>query len=464
MQEDVAASVPAEARKPLNRATLYFFGALGGILFGYDLGVISGVLLFIKKFWAQGAVAQGMVGGCLAVGAVIGAMFAGRLTDRLGRRYTIMTAAVVFVIGTLGCTFTPNLTMLVISRFVVGIAVGASSATVPTYLSELAPAAARGALSTLNQLMIVSGILIAYLVDWAFNASSNWRAMFACALVPAVVLLVGMAFMPETPRWLLAAGRDEEARGVLRRVYQRTDVEEPVTEIREVIRLDAAQRGRLRDLLEPWVRPVLIVALLLAVGQQLSGVNAINVYAPTMFANLGFANTFALFAAVILGTVKVAFTAAVIPMVDRWGRKPLLLLGNVFMASTLFLLGLAVLTIQHKLAVGIITLILLIAYLAGYELGWGAVVWIMMAEVFPLRVRGVGMGTASVVLWAATFAITFVFPVMNDNLGLAYSAWIFAAISVILFVLVRWRVPETKGRSLEQIELDLRGQADSLAR
>jgi sugar porter (SP) family MFS transporter len=459
VQEDVQPAATAAGRRPLNRTTLYFFGALGGILFGYDLGVISGVLLFIKDDWKLGSVAQGFVGGCLAVGAMIGAGFAARLTDRLGRRRTIMLAAVVFVLGTFGCTFSNGVEMLVGARFVVGLAIGASSATVPTYLSELAPTRARGALSTLNQLMIVIGILSAYLVDWGFTGSSNWRAMFACALIPAVVLFVGMLFLPETPRWLLKAGQEPAARAVLSRVYGTSDVDAQVAEIREVIRLDADQRGRLRDLLTPWVRPALIVALILAIGQQLSGVNAINVYAPTMFTNLGFGDSTALLASVALGTAKVIFTAAVIVAVDRWGRKPLLLLGNVFMASMLFLLGLAVLTIEAKLTVGIITLVLLIIYLAGYELGWGAVVWVMMAEVFPLKVRGAGMGTSSVMLWAATFAITFVFPVMNDDLGLAYSAWIFAGISVILFFLVRWRVPETRGRSLEQIELDLRGRS-----
>jgi sugar porter (SP) family MFS transporter len=455
----MAQSATVPVRQPWSRTSvtfLYFFGALGGILFGYDLGVISGVLLFIKKVWSLGSVAQGVVGGCLAAGAMIGAALAGRLTDRLGRRRTIMLAAVIFSIGTLGCAFAPNFTTLVIFRFVVGIAVGCSSATVPTYLSELAPAKARGALSTLNQLMIVSGILIAYIVDWALNGSSNWRAMFAAALIPALLLLFGMLAMPETPRWLLKAGREEEARAVLARTHPEEAIEGEVNSIREVLRLDSEQKGRLRDLAARWVRPALVVALILAVGQQFSGVNAINLYAPTMFTNLGFGNSTSLLASVVLGAVKVAFTAWVIFMVDRWGRKPLLLLGNVCMAVTLALLGVAVLTIHDQNAAGIVTLILLIVYLAGYELGWGAVVWVMMAEVFPLKVRGVGMGVSSVVLWAATFTITFVFPVMDNGLGLAKSAWIFAAVSVVLFGLVRWLVPETKGRSLEEIELDLR--------
>ncbi|RDI66692.1 sugar porter family MFS transporter [Nocardia pseudobrasiliensis] len=442
---------------------LYFFGALGGILFGYDLGVISGVLLFVKPLWQLGSVAQGVLGGCLAAGAVLGAAFAGRITDRWGRRRSIMVAAVVFTIGVLGCTVAPNFAILVVARFVTGVAVGCSSATVPTYLSELAPTRVRGALSTLNQLMIVSGILIAYIVDWALSDAQNWRLMFAIAAIPAVVLFFGLIGMPETPRWLVKAGREAEAREVLERTHRDGDIEGELANIREVIRLDAEQRGRLRDLLTPWARPALIVALILAIGQQFAGTNAVNLYAPTMFKDLGLANNGSLLASIIMGAVKVVFTAWVFLVVDRWGRKPLLLIGNVLMALALFLLGAAVLGMDKGTGTGIVALVLLNLYWVGYELGWGAVVWVMMAEIFPLRVRGIGMGAGSVVLWASTFAITFLFPVMNDHLGLACSAWIFAAVSVVLFVLVRRFVPETKGRSLEQIELDLRDRVGGAA-
>lgn len=449
-------SVPG---RHLNKATLYFFGALGGILFGYDLGVISGVLLYLRKVWNLGSVAQGTVGACLAVGAMIGAAVAGRMSDLLGRRGAIMVAATVFALGTLGCTFAPSASFLIVARFLVGIAVGCSSATVPMYLAELAPSRMRGALSSLNQLMIVTGILAAYVVDWALSFSGNWRAMLGAALLPAVVLLVGLPFLPETPRWLVKRGREDEARGVIRSAQGPGDVDRELACIREVIRLDSEQRGRLRDLGARWVRPALLVAMIMAVGQQFSGVNAVNFYAPTMFTDLGFGKSASLAASIILGVVKLAFTAWVIFVVDRWGRKPLLLIGNVSMSLTLLLLGVSVLAFHSSLASGVATLVFLIIYLAGYELGWGAIVWVMMAEIFPLKVRGVGMGVSSVVLWASTFAITFVFPIMNNTLGLAYSAWIFAGIGVVLFALVARFVPETKGRSLEEIELDLRARA-----
>jgi sugar porter (SP) family MFS transporter len=325
------------------------------------------------------------------------------------------------------------------------------------YLAELAPSKLRGGLAGLNQLMVVGGVLIAYIIDWALSGSGEWRIMIAVAILPAVALFIGMCVMPETPRWLVKQGREDEARSVIRSAQgQAADTDSEINDIREVIRLDSERRGRFRDLGAAWVRPALVVALILAVGQQLSGVNAVNVYAPTMFTNLGFGNSASLLASVVLGTVKVILTLWVIFIVDRWGRRPLLLIGAGVMAATLLALGIAVETLHTGSAAGLTTLIMLILYLGGYELGWGAVVWIMISEVFPLKARGVGMGTASTALWAATFAITLVFPIMDDGIGLAASAWIFAAINLVLCLLVVRFVPETKGRSLEQIELDTR--------
>jgi sugar porter (SP) family MFS transporter len=446
------------SKRGVGKGTLYFFGALGGILFGYDLGVIAGILVLLAKDWHLTAFSKGAVTASLSIGAMLGAALAGRISDRLGRRRTIMIAAGIVILGTVGCIVSTGVTGMVIARGVLGIGIGCSSATVPTYLSELAPARLRGAMASLNQIFIVSGILIAFLVDYWLASSGDWRAMFAGALVPAVVLLIGLQFLPETPRWLLNAGREDDARRVLTSTHGAAEVDGEIATIREVIRSDADQRGRVRDLWTPWVRPMLFVALLLAVGQQFSGVNAINAYFPTMLVSLGFTTNAALLSAVALGVTKLLFTAWVVFVVDRWGRKPLLLLGNIIMAVTLIATGFVVLDVHDKSLLGSLTLVLLILYLAGYELGWGAVVWVMMAEIFPMRMRAAGMGVGSVVLWAATGIITAVFPTMSDpsKLGLGHSMWVFAAVNLVLFVLVRRMVPETKGRSLEQIELDLR--------
>jgi sugar porter (SP) family MFS transporter len=451
----------APERHNISRTTLYFFGALGGILFGYDLGIISGVLPFIGKLWSLSSWDKGVITASISVGAVIGAIFSPRVNEWMGRRRTIMAAAVIVVLGTLAATFSPSFAILVVSRLIIGVGIGFSSSTVPTYLSELAPAKLRGAMGSLNQIFIVLGILIAFLVSYGLGSSSNWRLMFAGAIVPAVILFFGLIVLPETPRWLLKNGRAEEARSVLVSSHGgEADVDEELTKIREVIRLDTEQKGRIRDLWAPWVRPMLIVALLLAVGQQFSGVNAVNAYFPTMLISLGFATQAALLSGVLLGVTKFLFTAWVVFVVDRWGRKPLLLIGNVIMVVTLIGAGLTVLNVHDTGALGVLMLITMVLYLVGYELGWGAVVWVMMSEVFPLRERAAGMGVASVVLWAATGIVTAVFPLMSDPkaLGIGGSMFVFAGINVVLFALTKWLVPETKGRSLEQIELDLRSR------
>jgi sugar porter (SP) family MFS transporter len=452
------AARPGSVRR-INPATLYFFGALGGILFGYDLGVIAGILVVISKVWHLSGFEKGVVTASLSAGAMVGAGLAGRLTGRIGRRRTIMAAAAVVIVGTIACALAPSFGALVAFRTVLGLGVGLSSATVPTYLSELAPSRIRGAMGSLNQIFIVSGILIAFLVDYWLQPHQLWRWMFAGALVPAAVLLVGLTRLPETPRWLINLGREDEARQVLACTHADADIDAEVASIREVIRMDSEQVYRVRDLAAPWVRPMLFVALLLAVGQQFSGVNAINAYFPTMLVSLGFTANTALLSAIVLGVTKLVFTAWVVFVVDRWGRKPLLLIGNAVMVVTLALTGWAILNVHDKNTLGTLAVVLLVLYLAGYELGWGAVVWVMMAEVFPLKARGVGMGVGAVVLWASTGIVTAVFPIMSDNnhLGIGKSMYVFAGINALLFFLTRWLVPETKGRSLEQIELGLRG-------
>jgi sugar porter (SP) family MFS transporter len=454
------ATAPPSALRRINPATLYFFGALGGILFGYDLGIISGILVVINKVWSLTGFEKGVLTASLSVGAMIGAGLAGRLCNRVGRRRTIMAAGAVVILATVACSLAPNFDSLVGFRTVLGVGIGLSSATVPTYISELAPARIRGAMGALNQIFIVSGILIAFLVSYWLQPHHLWRWMFAGAIVPAAILIVGLTLLPETPRWLLNTGKEDEARAVLASTHGREgdDIDAEVASIREVIALDSQQSGRIRDLGAAWVRPMLFVALLLAVGQQFSGVNAINAYFPTMLVSLGFTANTALLSAIILGITKLAFTAWVVFVVDRWGRKPLLLIGNVVMVVTLGLTGWVILNVHDKNTLGTLAVILLVLYLAGYELGWGAVVWVMMSEVFPLKVRSVGMGVGAVVLWGSTGIVSAVFPIMSDHnhLGLGKSMYVFAGINAALFVLTWLLVKETKQQSLEQIEMKLR--------
>src|ERR671929_412679 len=280
---------------------VYFFGALGGLLFGYDTGVISGAILFISKDLNTTPFLEGLIVASLLLGAAVGAGSAGPLSDRLGRRNLILIAAVTFAIGAIGAALSPSVAVLILFRIVLGLAVGAAALTVPLYLSEIAPTEIRGAISSLNQLMITVGILSAYIVNAILASSGAWRWMLGLAVIPSIVLLIGMYRMPETPRWLVSQDREDEAREVLRRDRDERAVEKEIQDIKEVER---EEEGGLRELTAAWVRPALVVAIGLAVFQQIVGINTIIYYAPTTLTNVGFAKTSAIYANLIIGGGK----------------------------------------------------------------------------------------------------------------------------------------------------------------
>lgn len=436
---------------------IYFFGALGGLLFGYDTGVISGAILFIEKDLGTTPFLNGLIVSSLLVGAMIGAALCGPLADGLGRRRLVLLAAVIFCVGAIGAALAPNAAMLVLFRVILGLAVGAASLIVPLYLAEMAPTEIRGALSSLNQLMIVSGILVAYIVNYALAASEAWRWMVGLAVLPSLILLVGMYFAPETPRWLVSKDRDDEAREVLRRTRDEASVESELEEIRRIEELE--EEGGLRELMAPWVRPALVAGMGLAILQQIIGINTIIYYAPTTLTNVGFGNAAAILANVGIGIVNVGMTLVAIRYVDRVGRKPLLLGGALVMALSLTILGLASLLFSQSGAVAWITVACLTLYIAGFATSWGPIVWVMLAEIFPLKVRGAMMAVGTVVLWGANFVVSLTFPVLLDWWGPGPVFLGYAVIGVLAFLFTRTFVTETKGRSLEQIEADLRGRA-----
>ena len=436
---------------------IYFFGALGGVLFGYDTGVISGALLVITKDFKPSPFMTGAIVAGLLLGAMIGAALAGPLSDRLGRRRVIMIAAVVFTVGALAAAVSPDVWTLVASRFVLGLAVGSAALVVPLYLSEIAPTNIRGAISSLNQMMIVVGILTAFIVNAALASSGNWRLMVGAAVIPSVILLVGMAFMPETPRFLVRQGEEGEAREVLEELRSEDEPEEEIREIREV---EEQERGSARrELREAWVRPALIVAIGLAVFQQLVGINTIIYYAPTTLTNVGYGAESAIYANLVIGVVNVGMTIIAIRIVDRVGRKPMLLGGLVGMVSSLTVLGVSLLLLAEPKSPGdpaaIITLICLASFIASFAVTWGPVVWVMLPEVLPLSVRGTAMGIAVFLHWGANFAVSQTFPLLLKGFGPGPVFLGYAGIGVLAFLFVKTQVTETKGRSLEEIEADL---------
>jgi sugar porter (SP) family MFS transporter len=446
------------ALRPTGR-TIYFFGALGGLLFGYDTGVISGAILFIPNDFKLTPFLQGAIVAGLLLGAMIGSAAAGRLSDRMGRRKLILIAAVVFTAGSLLAALAPSIGVLIAARFIIGLAVGSAALVVPLYLSEIAPTEIRGAIAGLNQLMIVSGILAAFIVNAILASSGNWRLMLGLAAVPSLVLLVGMLFMPETPRYLVHTGEEETARDVLEDLPGDERPEEQIEEIREVEHEEEGDTG-IRGLLRArWVRPALLVAVGLAVFQQLVGINTIIYYAPTTLTNVGFAKTSAIYANLIIGVVNVGMTVIAIRLIDRVGRKPMLFAGVAGMVASLLVLGisLSVLPTPHHPGdpAAIITLVCLGTFIASFAATWGPVVWVMIPEVLPLNVRGTAMGVAVFGNWAANFLVSQTFPSLLSSLGPGPVFLGYAVLGILAGLFVQAFVTETKGRSLEEIETDL---------
>ncbi|HZY57334.1 MAG TPA: sugar porter family MFS transporter, partial [Rubrobacteraceae bacterium] len=306
-------ATPAAGRFGGGNKPVYFFGSLGGLLFGYDTGVISGAILFINEELGLTPFLEGLVVASLLLGAAVGAASAGPLSDRLGRRNIIIIAGILFSIGAIGAALAPNVGVLVFFRVVLGLAVGAAALTVPLYLSEIAPTQIRGAISSLNQLNIVFGILFAYIVNALLASAGAWRWMLGLAVIPSLVLLIGMFFLPETPRWLVSQDRDEDARDVLRRSRDEETVEREIRDIREV---EEQEEGGLRELTASWVRPALVVAIGLAIFQQIIGINTIIYYAPTTLTNVGYGAAAAIYANLIIGVVNVAMTFVAIWLID----------------------------------------------------------------------------------------------------------------------------------------------------
>lgn len=432
---------------------LYFFGALGGVLYGYDTGVISGAILFMKEELGLNAFTEGLVVSSILIGAMFGSGFSGKLTDRFGRRKAIMSAALLFCIGGLGTALAPTMEYMVAFRIVLGLAVGCSTTIVPLYLSELAPKESRGALSSLNQLMITIGILISYLINYAFSDTGAWRWMLGLGLVPSIALLIGIFFMPESPRWLLAKGKEEKARAVLNKMRGEKRVEQEITEIKNAEQQD---KGGLKELFEPWVRPALIAGLGLAFLQQFIGTNTIIYYAPKTFTNVGFEDSAAILGTVGIGTVNVLMTLVAIRMIDRIGRKPLLLVGNAGMVISLIVLSAANIYFGDTTGAAWTTVICLGVFIVVFAVSWGPIVWVMLPELFPLHVRGIGTGVSTFMLHAGNLIVTLSFPPLLEVMGISYLFLCYAAIGIAAFLFVFFKVTETKGKSLEEIEHDLK--------
>jgi SP family galactose:H+ symporter-like MFS transporter len=424
--------------------------ALGGLLFGYDTGVISGAILFIKQDFALSPGREELMVSAVLWGAVVGAALGGELSDRFGRRATLIAAAAVFVLGAIGTALVPTAAWLIVGRVVVGLAIGIASFTAPLYISEVSPVNARGSLVSLNQLALTSGIVIAYLVDLAFSGSGSWRWMLGLAAVPGTMLGIGMILLPDSPRWLMDHGQRDRARAVLSRIREPDQVDDEVNEIEKVL---SKESGAWTDLLTPLVRPALLVGVALAIFQQITGINTVIYYAPTIFQFAGFASASAsILATVGVGVVNVLFTGVAVWLLDRVGRRPLLLVGQAGMIVGLVVLGLAFAIPRLGGLLGPIAVASLMVYVGSFAVGLGPVFWLLIAEIYPLKVRGRAMSVATVANWAANLIVTLTFLSLVQAAGRPGAFWLYGGIGIGAWAFSYFMVPETKGHSLEEIE------------
>jgi sugar porter (SP) family MFS transporter len=430
--------------------------ALGGFLFGYDTGVISGALSFITTDFHLSSFTSGLVVSAILVGAMVGSLSSGRIADRFGRRTAIIVAAAVFTLGAIFAAVAPSAPALVAARVVLGLGVGLASALVPVFIAEVAPPAARGRLVAINQLLITIGIVVAYAIGYAFTSSHDWRAMFAIAVIPSVGLGIGMLFMPESPRWLIAQGREDEARRVLARVRPAGDAAAEIEEIRQVRPEDAV---KLRELARRWVIPALVAGVGLQILGQATGVNTVIYYAPTIFKHAGLGSSAAILATVGVGVVNMVMTVVGMNLVDRIGRRRLLITGVAIQMLALVALSLTFSIAGLSASTGMIAFVLVLIYIAAAAACLDVVIFIIPSEIYPLAVRGTAMSVTLFANWGMGFVVSLTFLSLLQALGTSGSFWLYAGLCAVTVVFAARFIPETRGRSLEDIEVDLHQRA-----
>ncbi len=431
--------------------------ALGGLLFGYDTAVISGAIGFLTERFQLNEDLQGWAVSSALVGCIFGAAFAGALSDLFGRKKVLIATSILFTVSAIGSALPRNLTEFVVARMLGGFGIGAASMLSPLYIAEIAPAGVRGRLVSVNQFAIISGMLVVYFVNamiayigdrmdmQAWNVAYGWRWMFGSETLPAALFFGFLLFVPESPRWLVKRGRIEEAGHVLARVSGPELAGRQLAEITEAVMSE--ERG-VGQLLRPGLRMALLIGVVLAVLQQVTGINVVLYYAPEIFKSAGLGATAAIAQTVIVGAVNLAFTIVAIAVVDRLGRKPLLLIASAGMGVSLVLLGGAFITGSFE---GPWVLLFTLAYVASFAVAMGPVVWVVLSEIFPTRVRGTAMSAATICLWIACFAVSQTFPRMLAHLA-GKSFFVYAAMCLISLIFIALFVPETKGKTLEQIE------------
>ena len=443
--------------------------AMGGLLFGYDWVVIGGAKPFFEKYFALTSDAQvGWANSCALLGCLLGSLLSGMLSDLFGRKKLLLASAFLFAVSSVLTGWAGSFQAFVIWRIVGGVAIGMASNLSPMYIAEVAPAHMRGRLVAINQLTIVFGVLgaqianmliadkvadgaTAEMIRQSWNGQLGWRWMFTAVAVPSVLFFVGSLFVPESPRWLVKHGRSDWARGILVKIGGPAYADYEIADIQNTLAKEDVQHVRFSDLLEPKMRKVLVVGMLLAVLQQWSGINVLFNYAEEIYRSAGYGVSDILFNIVLTGAINLVFTLMAIGLVDRLGRRPLMLIGCAGIGLSHVLIGIAYVLHLKGLSVLIFTL----CSLGCYGMSLAPITWVLLSEIFPNRIRGAAIAVAVSAMWIACFILTYTFPILNRSLGTAQTFWLYAVICFAGFFFVLYRVPETKGKSLEAIEREL---------
>lgn len=443
----------------LSAGWIYFFAALGGLLFGYDTGSISGAILFIEKQLSLNSWQQGSVVSAVLLGAILGAVTIGPFSDRFGRRKLLMVTSIIFFVGALGSGVAPEFWTLIISRVILELGVGSASALIPTYLAELAPVAKRGMMSGLFQLMVMTGLLFAYLFNyWLQGIYTGWRWMLGLAAVPAAVLFVGAIILPESPRYLVRNDKENVAREVLMAMNQ-NDANVVNDDIAKIQKQAAIKSGGWSELFGLMVRPALIAAVGLAIFQQVMGCNTVLYYAPTIFTDAGFGVHFALLSHIWIGIFNVIVTVIGIWLMNRVSRRKMLIVGGWLMAITLFIMCWGLMHSSDSKFAADVAVISMVIYIASFSGTWGPIMWTMIGEMFPLNIRGLGNSFSAGVNWTANMIVSLTFPPLLSFFGKGTLFIGYGVFCLLAIWFVHAKVFETQGKSLESIEQWLRDQA-----
>jgi SP family xylose:H+ symportor-like MFS transporter len=430
-----------------------FISALGGYLFGFDFAVISGALPFLKNEFSLSVYGEGFLTGSLALGCIVGCLIAGKVADRNGRKLGLMLAAAVFCISSLGMAFSSSLPVFIIMRFAAGIGVGMASMLSPLYIAEVSPASMRGRNVSINQLTIVLGILVTNLVNYTLsdNGPDTWRWMFGLGAIPSLFFFIGVLWLPESPRWLAKAGKHEQAEKVLFKIGNRNFVTKTIDEIDTSLK--GAPKQSYRAVFAKAVRPAVLVGISLAVFQQLCGINVVFNYTSTIFESVGADLDRQLFETVSIGIVNLVFTLVAMRLVDRLGRRPLMLIGSLGLAIIYLVLSTL---LKNHAAPALVSIFVLLA-IAIYGMSLAPVTWVLISEIFPNKIRGVASSVAVVSLWIAYFILVFTFPILAEKIGTYGPFYLYAGICFLGFFFVKAKVKETKGKTLEELEAIMGG-------